>query len=115
MTPSDLPESWRTRASELRAFGAEPQAVTLERAALELEQSLGEEAGGVLSLAEAAEVSGYAPRTLREMIANGRLENAGAKHRPRVRRGDLPKRAPRAAQTSYNPADDAARLLARRA
>jgi hypothetical protein len=114
MTPADLAAAWRDRAVELRRYGAEPQAVTLEAAAAELDAALREAAGEALTLSEAAQESGYATRTLRQMVAEGKLPNAGRKNAPRIRRGDLPRRPDKAGSNGYNPAEDAARLLARR-
>jgi hypothetical protein len=95
MTPDALAAAWRDRAAELRRYGAEPQAVTLEAAADELDASLRAAADTALTLTEAARESGYAPRTLRQMVAEGRLPNAGRRNAPRIRRADLPRRAGR--------------------
>lgn len=91
MTPSDLPSTWRTRAEELEPY-APAAAEAFRRAASELEEATREAASEALTLAQAAKASGYAPRTLREKLASGELPNAGRKHAPRIRRGDLPMR-----------------------
>jgi hypothetical protein len=114
MTPDALGAAWRDRAAELRRYGAEPQAVTLEAAAAELDAALREAADEPLTLAEAAEESGYSERRLRELVAAGEVPQAGRKGRPRVRRGDLPRRPSRRATTGYDARADAARLLANR-
>jgi hypothetical protein len=44
----------------------------------------------ILTLAEAAQESGYSGDHLRHLIADGTLDNAGRKGSPRIRRGDLP-------------------------
>lgn len=111
MTPDALVAAWVDRAAELRRFGAEPQAVTHEALAAELDAALREAADTPLTLAEAAEESGYAARTIRQLLAEGKLPNAGEKHRPRVRRGDLPRRPGKASSTGYDPAEDARRLI----
>ena len=48
----------------------------------------------MLTLAEAAETSGYAYSSLERMVRRGELPNAGAKGNPRIRRRDLPRRPP---------------------
>jgi hypothetical protein len=111
MTPDALAAEWRSRAAELRRYGAEPQAVTLEAAAAELDAAMRDAADTPLTLSEAAEESGYAPRTLRQMVAEGKLPNAGRRNAPRVRRADLPRRPGKTTTNGYDPAADAARLL----
>jgi hypothetical protein len=112
MIPADLTAAWRDRAAELRRYGAEPQAVTLEAAAAELEGALRESADEPLTLAVAAEESGYSERRLRELVAEGAIPQAGRKHAPRIRRGDLPRRAGAGKDAgSYDPVTDAASLL----
>jgi hypothetical protein len=113
MTPDALAAEWRSRASELRRYGAEPQAVTLEAAAAELDAALREAANEELTYTEAVAESGYSERRLREMIAEGLIPNAGRKGAPRIRRADLPRRVGKATATGYDPAADAARLLRR--
>ncbi|MEQ1857237.1 MAG: hypothetical protein ABL963_12235 [Longimicrobiales bacterium] len=88
----DLPRIWRGRADELRPY-APAAAEAFTRAAVELEESLHADGAEELTLAEAAQESRYAARTLREKLAKGELPNAGARHRPRIRRADLPRRA----------------------
>jgi hypothetical protein len=111
MTP-DLPATWRARAADLERF-APPAAEAFRVAADELDAELREAAGEALTLSEAAEESGYAPRTLRQMVAEGKLPNAGRRNAPRVRRADLPRRPSKASPNGYDAAADAARLMAR--
>src|SRR2546426_12801555 len=60
------------KAKEFReAFGAEPQARSLEWAALQVEQALRDESDQLLTLAQAAELSGYHPDSLARMIREG--------------------------------------------
>jgi hypothetical protein len=114
MTPDALAAEWRSRAAELRRYGAEPQAVTLEAAAAELDAALREAADTPLTLTEAAAESGYSERRLRELVAAGEVPQAGRKHAPRIRRADLPRRPSRTAPNGYDASEDAARLLRRR-
>jgi hypothetical protein len=115
MTPADLPARWRDRAGELARY-APAAAQAFRDAAVELEAALADTADEELSLAEAARTSGYSSRRLRELLAAGTVPMApgGRRGRPRIRRGDLPRRAGRAdANTCYDPVSDAAVLLAR--
>ena len=109
---SELPEQWRRRASELDAY-APPAARAFREAAGELELALRAQDQAILTVPEAARISGFAQRTLRERISSGALENLGQKGSPRVRRSDLPRKArSKATLSRYDPADDARTLLA---
>jgi hypothetical protein len=114
MSPDALAAEWRSRAAELRRYGAEPQAVTLEAAAAELDAVLAEAADAELTLAEAAAESGYSDRRLRELLADGTIPQAGRRGAPRIRRADLPRRArPAVSADGYDPTEDARRLMGR--
>lgn len=89
---SNLATAWRALAEQLRPY-APPAAEAWGRAADELEAALRASADEELTLAEAARESGFADRTLREKLAKGEIPNVGRKHAPRIRRGDLPRRA----------------------
>jgi hypothetical protein len=89
--PENLPHVWRERAAQLRDWGGSSEVAQLwERAAAELEQALQTAGGQTLTLKEAAEVCGLTTGYLGDMVRAGKLPNAGRKHAPRVRRGDLP-------------------------
>lgn len=92
MTPAELVGQWRNRANELEPFAA-PVSVAFRRAADELEDALAEAADEELTLQEAKALGGYAPRSLRQMIADGKLKNVGRKGAPRIRRADVPRKA----------------------
>ena len=77
----------------LRRRGAQAQAEVLEGCAGELGAAHREAQLEALTLSEAAEESGYTYSTLQKMLADGKLPNIGDKHRPRLRRGDLPRKA----------------------
>jgi hypothetical protein len=87
-----LAQRWRGEAMLLRRRGADAQATALESCASELEEEGGRLALEALTLEQAAEESGYSYHALQKMVANGRLPNAGGRHRPRIRRRDLPKK-----------------------
>ena len=82
------------KAKEFReAFGAEPQARSLEWAALKIEEALRDESDHLLTLAQAAELSGYHPDSLARMVRDGQIPDlrpANSKGPIRIRRGDLP-------------------------
>lgn len=112
MTVDGLPAAWRARAEELERF-APAAAEAFRAAADELEGALRERAGERLTLSEAAEVSGYSKRRLRELVGEGKLANVGAKGRPRFLRGDLPRKAGAAPATDYDLEADAEELVGR--
>jgi len=83
-----------------------------------MEQALREQREQRLTLAAAAERSGYSADHLGRLVRTGRLPNAGHRGAPRVRAGDLPMRparfgvaAPRSG--SYDPIADARSLVSR--
>lgn len=93
MTLDALRSRWKGEAEFLRRNAGDVQATVIERLVAELEVELRREAEAELTLAEAAALSGYSPERLRHMVAEGKIANAGRKHAPRIRRGDLPKKA----------------------
>src|SRR6266852_6194962 len=82
------------KAKEFReAFGAEPQARSLEWAAAKIEQALRDESDQLLTLAQAAEISGYHPDSVARMVRDGQIPDLRppkSKGMIRIRRGDLP-------------------------
>jgi len=90
-----LPELWRHEAAVLRRRGAAGQAEALESCAAELEAWESQRALEALTLEEAERESGYSYSAIEKMVRRGEIENVGEKGRPRVRRGDLPRKARR--------------------
>jgi hypothetical protein len=90
LAAASLVTEWRIRAVELRRYGAEAQAVTLERAAQELEDAATRVSDDLLTLAQAATEGGYSPDHLGRMIRDGKVPNAGRPNAPKIRRRDLP-------------------------
>lgn len=84
----------RAKAKELReAFGAEPQARSLEWAAARIEQALRDESDQLLTLPQAAAISGFHPDSLARMVRDGQIPDlrpTKSKAMIRIRRGDLP-------------------------
>ena len=72
----------------------------------------------LLTLAQAARVSGYSEDHLGRLVRSGTIPNAGTRYRPRVRSADLPRRARRCVATpargAYDPSADARALGSRR-
>lgn len=114
MTPTELSAAWRDRAVLMEKYGAAEIATTLRACADEMEATIAEAESEPLTLREAAEECGYSERRLRELITDGTIPQAGRKGMPRIRRGDLPRRARRpAAAGDYDPEQDARELVAR--
>jgi len=111
----ELPPLWRRRAAELRPF-AEAAARAFEVAAAELAASLAQADEELLTLKEASRESGYSADHLARRVREGAIANAGRPHAPRIRRADLPRRAPVApgARSGYDVAADARELLSAR-
>ena len=84
---------WRDEAGTLRRRGAAAQAVALESCAEELETALRELDEVLLNLSEASHLSGYSSEHLGRMVRDGTIPNAGRPNAPRIRRGDLPRKA----------------------
>ena len=112
MFPADLPAEWRALALQQRDFGAEPQARTLEWCADRLEEHSLEWQTEPLTLEEAAEESGYSYSSLQQKVASGEIPNVGEIGKPRVRRTDLPRKAPTRSHEEEGEPDIAAEILA---
>ena len=94
-----LVRRWREEAREVRQrYGDERSACLCEVHAQELETAGREASSEQLTLREAASVSGYSTSHLRAMIARGELRNAGRRGRPRLLRGELPRKRGHSAQ-----------------
>ena len=88
----DLAARWREEAGLLRGYGASEAAATAELHAQQVIEAVKRAEDEELTLEEAAVASGYSKRRLSELIKEGTLSNVGARGRPRLRRGDLPRR-----------------------
>jgi hypothetical protein len=65
----------------------------------------------LLTLRQAAEVSGYSEDHLGRQVLQGKIPNAGRKGSPRIKTGDLPRRIVRTGPRLYDPVTDARNLL----
>ncbi|MFN8802682.1 MAG: hypothetical protein ACK5ZO_11025 [Gemmatimonas sp.] len=90
--PADLIREWRRQAAQYERDGMIPASRLLVRVADELELVERTIGTHLVTLNEAARLSGYAPDTLGRMIRDGRLTNYGRKNAPKVRVTDLPLR-----------------------
>lgn len=106
----DLLARWRRDADVLALYGVDHLARLCKQHAAEIEAALRAKGDESLSLAEAARESGYSTDHLRHLVAAGTIPNVGRRHRPQVRRADLPRKSPRPSG-GYNPEADARRLL----
>jgi hypothetical protein len=92
-TAADLPEAWRARAADLRAFGSDERAALLwERAADELEAAA-VRTDDFLTLRQAHAACGYSADHLGRLVRQGKLRNYGRLNAPRLRRSELPTKA----------------------
>ena len=92
MTLADLRRLWEQRRTDGERLGA---LVPLALVATEVLSSLRElqtADDDVLSIGEAALLSGYSPDHLRKEIAAERIPNAGRKGKPAIRRADVPRK-----------------------
>lgn len=91
--------------------------MALEQAAAELEDALHSATAHVVTLEQAATVSGYTADHLARLLRTGRIPNAGRRNAPRIRVGDLPSKqrsVARATSGTYDPDADARSLMSRR-
>lgn len=115
-TLAKLADRWEADAGTLERYHATNEAQVARRLAGELREALAAAEGEVLTLSEAAAESGYGVDHLRHLVAAGELPNAGRKGAPRIRRGDLPRKAGkrgarRALVGTYDPNADALQLV----
>ena len=88
--PQSLITSWRERAAYLEQFGEGSAARLWKLAAVELERALKDIADETVSLAEAAELSGYTTDHIGNLVRRGVITNAGRSGAPRIHRKDIP-------------------------
>ena len=89
---TELITAWRERSVDHDRHGNVGAARTYELVADELEASLRGKDEEIVTLAVAAQESGFSEDHLGRLVREGRIPNAGRKGSPRVRRGDVPKK-----------------------
>jgi excisionase family DNA binding protein len=110
MTLDEFRSLWERRRDDFAHLRAQIDAATLiDHLLADLAPATAEHHTTLLTLTQAAHVSGYSADHLGRLVRIGELTNYGRPHAPRVRTGDLPRRARRAPVTStgYDPAADA--------
>jgi hypothetical protein len=91
-TPAELPDEWRALAAQQRRLGADAQGRILDFCADELAAALLRAGDELLTLARAAQESGYTADHLSRMVRQGKILNSGRKSKPLIRRAHLPKK-----------------------
>lgn len=86
---SALAERWNAEAEQADRYGDERGATIARLHAAELREALRSHEDDLLTPEEAEAASGFAKRTLRGMVAEGRLANHGRHGSPLYRRSDL--------------------------
>ena len=91
---SDLPSRWREEAEFLRHRGQEDMARMVESYSGDLELEISKENSELLTIAEAATLSGYSEEHLRRLARSGDLPTTrnGDRGRIQITRGDVPKK-----------------------
>lgn len=91
MSIADLVARWTARRDEFGRLRVHVDGVAIADEVLADLRAL-DQAATVepVTLREAARIGGYSIDHLQRMVAAGQLENVGRKHRPRVRRSDVP-------------------------
>lgn len=114
----EILDRWEQRRKEWSLFKTTVDGATIADQVLsDLESLLGAGADELLTLAQAAEISGYSAEHLSRLIRSGTIPNAGRKGSPRLRRKDIPLRPTAIASgnaLAYDAVTDARRLKVRR-
>ena len=87
---ASLPSEWRTTARIFREHEETSVASAYEKCADALEEALSHEDEALLTLHEAAQLSGYSADHLGRLVREGKIPDAGRKGAPRIARRDLP-------------------------
>ena len=89
----DLRTKWRARRDEFARFRVTVDGATLCDELLEdLDDAIRANDDELLTLGEAARLSGYSADHLGRLVREGKLANAGRPHAPRIRRATLPQK-----------------------
>ncbi len=114
-----LEDRWLRRREEFARVGALVSAQSLiDEFLLDLRSVTDERSSEPLTLQTAARISGYSTDHLARLLREGKIPNSGQKHRPRIRRKDLPQKRnfslASARDSRYDPTADARSLRSRR-
>ncbi len=117
MTPTEFVAKWTAESEAMKRRGVMVSGAGLcDELLADFESVMTGQAETVLSLAEAANRSGYSVEHLARLVREGRIPNAGHKGSPRIRAADLPRKPCALVPTSvrtYDPDADARTLLGR--
>ncbi len=83
---------WRDEADLFRRRGLSQSADLVDSLADDLIDWLGAAGAEQVGLQRAAQLSGYSTRSLRRMVAEGKLTNIGSRGKPRFCVSDLPRK-----------------------
>ena len=93
MRLGELQQRWSTRREEFARLGAQVDGAKVIDAFLaDLAETSRDEADQLLSIREAARLSGYSVEHLARSVRRGRIPNSGRKNKPLIRRNDLPQK-----------------------
>lgn len=96
MRADEFATKWTTEAEVMRQRGVLVNgALLLEEILRDFDAVTRGRAGELLTLTDGATESGYSAEYLGTLIRQGKIQNAGRPHAPRIRRQDLPRKASR--------------------
>lgn len=96
MGPQEFIGKWTNEAEAMRQRGVLVSgALLVEEILRDFDAVTRGRANELLTLADGAAESGYSAEYLGAMIRQGKIQNAGRPHAPRIRRQDLPRKASR--------------------
>ena len=96
MRPDEFVTKWTTEAEVMRQRGVLLNgALLLEAILRDFDAVTRGRAGELLTLTDGATESGYSAEYLGALIRQGKIQNAGRPHAPRIRRQDLPRKPSR--------------------
>ena len=95
MTPAaEIRDRWLARRDELRRLKASVDGAALcDEVLADLEKLVSDRAEKPVTVREAAKLSGYSEDHIGRLLREGKLDNVGRKHAPRVMPSALPRRA----------------------
>jgi len=96
MGPEEFVVKWTHEAEAMRQRGVLVNgALLLDEILRDFDAVTRGRAGELLTLTDGAVESGYSAEYLGALIRQGKIQNAGRPHAPRIRRQDLPRKASR--------------------
>jgi hypothetical protein len=91
VTPAEVRGKWLARREEWARLGVRVDGAKLvDEIIADLDQLEREAQLASVTLKDAHLIGGYSIDHLQRLVAGGELENVGRKHRPRLRRSDVP-------------------------